>query len=253
MKKLLITTFLLLFFSSIHSTPQIGDLLIYKGDTVSVYPLILEKYISGRSDNSIIREKIKDIIIPSTACWHGYRTLYEIRNDSLFLIKAYGKRNINLSAIFGKEGNIFIDWYTGTLTSPRNMLMYDHNNWWGGYYEYETDFRIEGGILKSVREYHNYVRPTIYTNQDTLMNFIKSNIDYNNVKATGQKVRVLTRIDDVDNNGKITKVSVVKGHDGYNEEAVRVIKSIPQWQVIIRRGEKEHIYWSVPVLFDEKN
>ncbi|MBK5723057.1 hypothetical protein JGH11_19500 [Dysgonomonas sp. Marseille-P4677] len=65
---------------------------------------------------------------------------------------------------------------------------------------------------------------------------------------------MITRIDDVDNNGKITKVSVPRGYNNeYDQEAIRVIKSIPQWQVIKRRGEKIHIPWTIPVIFEAKD
>jgi len=252
MKKLFVFIVFLLFFNAVYSTPQAGDRLIYNGDTISIYPFILEQYICNSPDKETINKKIEKYARVSTGCWRGFQALLEIRNDSLFLKKAYGLEELDLSLIFDKKDSIFVGWYTGILTCPKNMLIYEHSGW-GGYYEYETDFRFENGLLKDIQEYHNYIKPTIYTNQDTLMNFIKSNIDYNKVELVGRKIRVYTRIDGVDKNGKITEVFILRGHEGYNEEAVRVIKSIPQWQVIIRRGKQVHIPWAIPVTFEEKD
>jgi len=251
MKKIYTLLFILLLTCSINSTPQVSDLLVYKGDTLNIYPLLLQNYIARSPERAKIMHSIKDLIEPSTASC-GYRAIYQIRNDSLFLMRAYGKADIDLTGIFGKKSNIFIDWFTGALTSPENNLIYDHSGW-GGYYEYETDFDIQRGILTSVNKYHNNLKPSVYTNQDTLMKFIKSNINYENIQTPEKKIRVILRIDDVNEDGKITKVKVLRGHEGYNEEAVRVVKSIPQWQVIIRRGKKQHIYWSIPVTFEPKN
>lgn len=177
--------------------------------------------------------------------------MLEVKNDSLFIVKAYGKEDIDLLIIFGKRTNIFAGWYSGILTNPKNLLISEHAGW-GGFYEYETDFKFENGILKDVQIYHNEIKPSIYTNSDTLMNFIKTNIIYDNVKPVKGKIRVQLTIEDVDNSGRITKVSVLRGYDGYNEEAIRVIKSIPQWEVIIRRGKKMRRPWSVPVYFVEQ-
>ena len=229
-----------------------GDRLIYKGDTISVYPFILEKYIYEHPKKEEAYKEIYKSGYGPTSCWRGFVALFELKNDSLFLVKTHGKIDIDLSVTFGKKNNVFIGWYSGALTSPKNNKIYWHDGW-GGFYEYETDFVFENGILKDVKEYHNYVKPTIYTENDTLMKFINSNINYNNVKPVDKDIRVTTRIDEVDDDGKITKVSVLRGHEDYNKEAIRVVMSIPQWQVIIRRGEKKHIYWTIPVIFRKEN
>lgn len=250
MKNIVVFILFLLFCNHCYPTPQAADRLIYNNDTIRIYPFILDKYVNASPDKELIYSQIKESFVLSTGCWRGFIAVFEIRNDSLFLQKAYGEKAIDLSVIFGKPDNIFVDWYSGTLTSPKNLLIYEHDGW-GGFYEYETDFSFKNGILKKVEEFHNKIVPSIYTDSssDTLMNFIKSNIDYTKIKIPKQKIRVIVRIDDVDENGRIDKVTVVRGHDGYNEEAIRVIKLIPQWQMIIRRGKKVHRPWTVPVFF----
>lgn len=252
MKKIFLFILYILSYGYNYATPQVGDRLIYKGDTITIYPFILEQYIENSPDKEQIYNNIKSSLLASTACWRGFRALFEIRNDSLFLQKVYGKADVDLFIIFGKKDNIFVDWYSGILTSPKNCLIYEHDGW-GGFYEYETDFSIRNGMLSGIEEFHNEIKPSVYTNPDTLMSFIKKNINYKNIKSVA-KNRVIVKVEDVDNDGKITKVSIVRGHkdNDYNNEAIRVIKSIPKWQVIVRRGKKGQRPWVIPIIFEEK-
>lgn len=241
----------LLFYNYCYSTPQAPDLMIYKGDTIGVYPFILQEYIRKHPNKEAFYEEKRDLRKMSFGCWRGFISLFEVRNDSLYLVKAYGEKDVDLSLIFGKKGNIFVSWVSDTLTSPEKNLLYDHNHLWAGYYEYETDFVFEKGILKNVKKYKNQIRPSVYTQRnDTLSKFIKANINYKSVPSPKERIRVAIRIEDVDSDGKITKVKVIRGHEGYDEEAVRVIKSIPRWETIVRRGKKIHRHWMIPIVFE---
>lgn len=249
MKNIIILILFLASHSYCYSTPQVGDLLIYNNDTISIYPFILDQYIENSPNKEAIYSEIKKVSISSTACWRGYIAVFEIKNDSLFLQKAYGKKDIDLRLIFGKSNNIFLNWYSGTMTSPKDLIIYEHDGW-GGFYEYETDFSFENGILKKTEKHHNTIIPSEYTNPDTLMNFIKSHIDYSKITIPNEKIKVTVRVEGVDKDGKINKLSVIKGHESYNDEAIRVIKSIPRWQIIYRRGKMIHKRWSIPVIFE---
>lgn len=254
MKRLIIILSLSLSYSIVYATPQIGDLLIYKGDTIRVYPFMLDSLFHN---NHTFFEENRSIQLSSSACWRVYQAVFEVKNDSLFLQKIYGaeKQEMDMTSVFNKQGDVFLGWYSGILTSPRDLKIYDHSGW-GGYYEYETDFVFEKGILKNVSEYHNTIKPSVYTDLSTnvLANFIKSNIDYDNIKPISYRMRISVRIDNVDENGKITDVSVLRRfNEEYDREAVRVVRSIPQWQVIIRRGELIQIPWNIPVLFEARD
>lgn len=175
MKKIFLFILFILSYGYNYATPQVSDRLVYKGDTIAIYPFILDEYIENCPDNEQIYNNIKSSLLASTACLRGFIALFEIRNDSLFLQKAYGKADVDLFIIFGKKGNIFVDWYSGILTAPKNCLIYEHGGR-GGFYEYETDFSIRNGMLTGIQEFHNEIKHSVYTNQDTLMNFIKKNI-----------------------------------------------------------------------------
>ncbi|WP_139181089.1 hypothetical protein [Winogradskyella thalassocola] len=107
------------------------DYIIYKGDTIPIYNLILEKYFQKtelEDKGSLFGLKFREGA--SLNCWRGYQAIYMIENDSLFLknIIDCGERNIDQLAsskriieIFGNKennGKVFIDWFSGDFTIP---------------------------------------------------------------------------------------------------------------------------------------
>ncbi|RUA10614.1 MAG: energy transducer TonB, partial [Flavobacteriia bacterium] len=55
-------------------------------------------------------------------------------------------------------------------------------------------------------------------------------------------------------NGIIDSVKVMRGYDKiYDQEAIRVVKSIPEWDVYYRRGIHERRSWYIPIVFSEEN
>ena len=54
--------------------------------------------------------------------------------------------------------------------------------------------------------------------------------------------------------GNIDRVSIIKGsRNVFNQEAARVVKAIPEWDVYYRRGEFEKRIWTIPVIFSREN
>ncbi len=47
---------------------------------------------------------------------------------------------------------------------------------------------------------------------------------------------------------------ILRGSDNeiINQEALRVVNLIPEWDVYYRRGKFYRIAWSVPIIFDEQ-
>lgn len=246
---------LLLFCNNAKGTPQTPDLLIYKGDTLYIYPFIVSNRIYNLPDWEEIykQTRIYESFFSSTNCWRGFISVFEIKNDSLFFVKAYGRdeQEIDLSFVLGKKENVFLDWATDTLTCYQNRIISVHDGN-GGYYQNETDFAFENGILKKVEKYENTIKPSVYLDRsDTLMNHVKSQINYKNIEPPKEKIRITIRVDDADTDGNITNVKV-RGDEKYHAEAIRVVKTIP-WEVIIRRGKKLHRYWTIPVVFEPQD
>jgi hypothetical protein len=61
-------------------------------------------------------------------------------------------------------------------------------------------------------------------------------------------------LSDRNEKGKIDSVRILQGYsEVYDKEAIRVIKSIPEWDVIYRHGKLSTTIWSYPVRFDWTN
>ena len=84
--KILIT--LCLFPLTGFATGQAGDVLIFKGDTLTLFSNPLEQYLDAKSVRIFNGKKLE---WTSTACYRGYRATWEVSNDSLFLTKVQKK------------------------------------------------------------------------------------------------------------------------------------------------------------------
>ena len=67
-------------------SPQNPDYIVYKGDTIPIYTLILETYfdkIKKKNEGELFGLKFREG--SSFNCWRGYQAFYIVKNDSLFL------------------------------------------------------------------------------------------------------------------------------------------------------------------------
>jgi hypothetical protein len=149
------------------------DYLIYKGDTLSVYNLILEKYFEKNhqlDQGSLFGFKFRDGA--SFNCWRGYQAIYKIDNDSLFLcnIISCGERfnhksidivesDKRINDIFNDKiinKRVFVDWYSGNISLPNGKLL----RWDGVFYktfENEILVSIKNGVVKKENKIQNYI------------------------------------------------------------------------------------------------
>ena len=280
MKNIMLTVALSLLSILSYGTAQIPDLIIYKGDTLSLYSCPLNEYPDSTLLNPQILFGGKGCFY--TACWRNYVATWEIINNELFLIEirnacyptemrgvsvsyksgvereTVGTEYADLKALFLdriQKGKVKADWVTGNLISPQGkLLLYIHDGF-QSIYENELEFRFENGILIETKQWDNSkTKKSKYTGNDKILfEFIQKNIDYNNLpKSDSIKRRVIVRIVSADDNGKIDSVVIVRGvNELYNKEAIRVVKMIPEWDVVYRHGKKTNEnQWSIPVMFD---
>ena len=181
------TIFILLTFCSltVSATVQVCELLKYKNDTMCLesYPLtnflienreIIQKKIMGYAEETCI----------SSACWRGYQGLWEIKNDSLFIIEltnSCGDKVFDLKKIFGsdkvKNERVFASWASDTINVgygefigyliPENIEEYDLDNY-KLYYTKSFYCEIKNGIVKNIKitEKSNCEILSFYANQD---------------------------------------------------------------------------------------
>lgn len=145
-------------------TAQISEVLIYQNEKLAMCTEPLEYYFDKHGGRP-------DFEPPHTACERGYRGIWEICDNKLFLIdlgnadlhfahggpKLWDGTKVTLSSLFPNSGEkVFADWYTGQLRCPQGKrVIYVH---FGHESKYERDFliRIENGIVISEQTRENF-------------------------------------------------------------------------------------------------
>jgi hypothetical protein len=127
-------------------------------------------------------------------------------------------------------------------------------------YEKEFMLTLQNGVLTEKKEYDNTKSfKSYYTeNSDSFYNFIYSNINWNIIPdLKGKRVSVIFDIR-LGETPKIDSVRLVIKRDSVSneivQELIRVIKSIPHWNVYYKRGEYigHRFRWTIPVYLDEE-
>lgn len=157
----------------VYGSPQVPDYIVFGKDTVQTYNLILESYLQRH--DTLMANKLFGLSFrggATTNCWRGYQAIYEIENDSLFLVAVISCGGLKsgrldrsqsidrMSSIFGKRfknDKVFIDWFDGNISFPLSDKLL---RWDGVFYtifERERVLSISKGILSKAEEVSNYV------------------------------------------------------------------------------------------------
>lgn len=155
------------------ASPQVPDYIIYMGDTIPTYNLILEQYLQSQEKTET--GKLFGLSFRGGSpfnCWRGYQAIYVIANDSLYLVNIINCGEFRsgkidkaasaekMKAIFGGKlinDRVFINWFSGDINYPLN----DHIIRWDGVFykifERERILSINNGKLLKVENVQNYV------------------------------------------------------------------------------------------------
>lgn len=255
----------LLLLTTIHfksfGTAQIPDRLIIKGDTVSIFSNPLEQHPNIDS----LRPKlfVDKQGCNSTACWREYQAKWEIVNNELYLIGIYSccfyedKIQADLEKLFPQKyinGKVKADWVTAKILSPQGKQLYYVHMGYESLYEKEVVYEIVSGQLKGIETYDNSKsKKSKFSEDSVLRSFIYSNIDWDNLPKQDKTIRVFVQFS-ANEQGIIDSLKVMKGfNETYDNEALKVVKSIPEWDVFYRRGQHERRPWVLPIFFSEEN
>lgn len=268
-KKLILSKILLLIgFIGAFGTPQISSKLIYKGDTISVYLNSLPKEFYKKDTmffESVLAVNVfgdKEVCW-TTACGDGYLTMWEITENQLYLTGIYSccyyedSIKADLTLLFKEKvvnGKIKADWVTEkNVRGGKGFILWNNDM---QVFKQEFEFEFLNGKLLEVKTFDNSKsRQSAYsTNEIKLLEFIYSNIEWTKLPIQKENNRVFVRFS-ADENGKIDEVEVVKKSDIeiLNQEAARVIKSIPDWDVIYQKGQLCRQHFTMPIIFSEEN
>lgn len=261
MKKIILGYFLLGYSLLSGATPQAGDVLIWKGDTLTLFANPLE---SKPGIEKVRKQFFGKYQRMTTACWRGYIAQWEIIEDRLFLTAIYScfyyedKVKADLKRLFPTEyrnGKIEAKWVTSTLLVPIGKCIHYSLYDYLAFYEKEMELTFEKGILKKKTIYDNSKsKKSMYTeNKDSLNNFIYSHIDWQLIPDLGNKqLKIFLSFV----SGEVSKpdsFQIIRGTDNaiLNEEALRAAKLLPEWNVYYSKGKPFRMKWHFPVIFDE--
>jgi len=264
---------------TLFGTAQTPDILIFNGDTLSLYTCPLNSY----PDQNLInpKELFGSTGCFHTACWRNYVATWEFIDDQLYLTEirnaCYPTKMRNVSVSYksgvkndqiGREyadlkelfperfhnGRVKADWVTGKLYSPQGRLLFYIHDGFQSIYQTELEFTVNRGVLMKCKTMDNSkTKESKYLADPTLLrDYIYNNIKRENLPNSDTiRRRVYINIISSDETGKIDRVKVVRGvNEVYDNEAIRIIKSIAEWEVLYRHGEKINRSYTVPVVFD---
>lgn len=255
-----LTIFLLtLSVNQIFASHQVPDVMINGKDTYAIYANPLEQLPNIDS----LRPKLfggKNTCW-TTGCYRTYKAEWTIIDSQLYLSGIFSccfesdSLRSDLKVFFGKEvvdGRVKADWVTASLLSPQGNFILTLNTGYESFYDKEVVFNIEKGQLMGIKHYGYTKSRKSKFNDFTLSEFIYSNIRWDELPKLDKSVDVLVQFS-ANEQGVIDSVILLSGSDEiFNNEAVRVMKSIPGWSVCYKLGNFIRLEWKLKIEFSEK-
>lgn len=151
MKRLLaLFCFLLMLSQAAFATAQFPEILVLDGTPKAMFTNPLEPWLTVQQN----ADKLKPYVSEQrcSASWRGYRGTWEIKNNSLQLVKLTANpcsqpaKDVPLFALFGdRAAPITASWFSGRLVVPDgNQTKYVHMGYMSQYERYQL-FHIERG------------------------------------------------------------------------------------------------------------
>jgi len=264
MKKIYAGIIILLLPLSAFGFRDVG-FLIWENDTIRIISNPLWERTDSRLLNEKIVEKIKKAIYPEELLWdfNAYHAEWILLNDSLFLnsINPHNDVEINLNDIFpdiGKNQKLFASWVNGELHSPQGKTLISGSVIHNSLLEQEIVFTIENGLLKKYELFHNRVISLSNLFDDFgFINFVYRNINWEILPDLTNRQFIIYLSVQPNEQGKLEyiieeSISIV-GHFGaempendiFVPEIIRVIKLVPEWDVIYQRGRIQEVWLSI--------
>jgi len=243
-KQIALAIFIL--FTYISARAQMADVIILNTDTMRIFTDPLES-MSIKNNNALFYFD-KDTCA-SKKCVKGYVGEWLLDEDKLYLKNifncCYEKDSVpaDMKKKFGKKykkDRVFADWYTGKILAYKGKVLFKDEEPSESVYEKEIQFKIEKGEVKGTKKFDNSKTKisTYYTNQSSLTDFLESNINWKKIPKLKDKILFVDINFSVDSLGKISKANFTKKEFDqlYYDEAIRVIKKIPNWNVLYFHG-----------------
>lgn len=145
--------------NQLFATAQIVDLLIIEGDTTWINSNPLESYFEKKGSRKIGNTEMQG---GCTALWRGYVATWELKNDSLFLVRIQtnycgdNPTEIDITKEFDKK-KVFAEWVNSTIIKPEGELLNYVHMGYMSIYEGEIFYSFKGGVLSKLKK-KNYLK-----------------------------------------------------------------------------------------------
>lgn len=227
------------------STNQISDQIILDRDTFNLLQLPLEEYLKNAEGLELIDFQG----CPSTACWDGYKAIWTIERDSLFLIAitpchrteyCTGKE-ASLEKMFPayyKNGKVLAFWYNENLdfSFGRTIRRYDIGS---PLKEFSFHYEIKSGIVISGIKHQNYIdlpqgcdRLDYYEAQNTIYKKIKKHLRYKGFHDLKERYYTIDFTIFIDTNGNISGSEFSYGDSLIKKWIEEVIINQKQYDIV---------------------
>jgi hypothetical protein len=289
MKKTVHILILLAITLTVKATSQTGDIIIWQGDTLTLFsnPLelrsdwtTLKKNITTEIENEDRRlypqkyEKDEVEALFSTGCWRGYIAEWKLEDNKIYLNNIYAcndyKVKVDLKKLFQnefKDDLLFANWLNSKLIVPKGKCIELINLDYKSIYEKEIVIEFKNGLLTNIKTYNNYVSKRSKFSKDpnpnNFIDFMYSRIDWDKLPdLTNKHIQVSIGIQP-NSKGHIDSIigEYTYLYDGmeiitdrnniFIKEAIRIAKLLPDWEVIYQRGII--VSRGLTIVFDENH
>lgn len=242
------------------ATGQAPDRLIWKGDTLPLYTHPLRSHpIYKQLPKTLFGMQQAPF---NTGCWRGHIAEWEIQHDTLFLVNIYtcdypsNKTKADLNALFPNQlirEKLPASWLSAPLLVPQGKLLY-YTQSYVAIHEKEIELTLKNGIVTHSQEFDNFkTQLSVYAEKnDSLLNYVYSHIDWQLLPDISKPVKVFAEIVSGARPFPDTIRLLKKSQQAvFDDEALRVLKSIPSWSCYYKRGVPYPIGYYFVVIFDE--
>lgn len=252
------TTIFFLWTTICFATGQEGELVIYKGDTLTMLCEPLEIYLQKNEPRRNFHPSLENGC--STALWRGYVGLWRLDNNRLQLVDIYvcGDKNRSIKDIIfkGQNSEILADWFTGNLFIEKGKVIKYHHSGYDRYYETEIVANVREGIIESEKEYRNGVKPSdkgFSRDPKDIQAEIYKRINWDMLPKISKDKKVFIALT-INEQGKIDYSEIIgNAEKEYKDEIEKIINDFPIVQVFYSRGQPIIERWTVPIFFNNEN
>lgn len=242
------------------ATGQAPDRLIWQGDTLPLYTHLLSSHPTFKQHSKTLFGTPQAPF--NTGCWRGHIAEWEIQHDTLFLVNIYtcdypsNKTKANLNALFPNQlirEKLPATWLSAPLSVPQGKLLY-YTQSYIAIHEKEIELTLKKGKITHFQEFDNSkTQLSVYAEKnDSLLNYVYSHINWQLLPNLPQPVKVFAEILSGSRPFPDSVLLLKRSQQAvFDNEALRVLTSIPSWSCYYKRGVPYPIGYYLVVIFDE--